>query len=92
MTRHTPEHPPDREEENNREHMPPGLPANAALAYDDFVRYAYPRAIGFCIRSGNLSQAQAEDLVQIALMVAWIKWPDMSTWEPGRQRGYFGAS
>ncbi|MFJ8078870.1 RNA polymerase sigma factor [Streptomyces sp. NPDC096176] len=92
MTRHS-EQPPDREEERGREQAPsppPGVPPEAVAAFVTLVRDhdVRRRAIGFCLRAG-LPLAQAEDLVQNALLVLWLKWPALWDWEAKRQWGFF---
>ncbi|MFE9846607.1 RNA polymerase sigma factor [Streptomyces goshikiensis] len=89
------DHPPDRSEQGTGEQasnkepaLPPGLPADAVLAYSELVRRVRPQAIGRCVLSG-LSHAQAEDLAQDALKVLWVKWPLMHAWEQYRQVLYF---
>ncbi|MGW7469300.1 RNA polymerase sigma factor [Streptomyces xantholiticus] len=91
MTRHS-EQPPDREEGRGREQAPspPGVPPEAVAAFVALVRDhdVRRRAIGFCVRAG-LPLAQAEDLVQNALLVLWLKWPTLWDWEAKRQWGFF---
>lgn len=67
-----------------------GPPAEAVRAYSGFVRRHRTRAVRFGCGRG-LSAAEAEEVAQAALVVVWVRWPQLVDWEPGRQAGYLNG-
>ncbi|MGW2767325.1 hypothetical protein [Streptomyces sp. NPDC001275] len=38
-----------------------------------------------------MSATEAEEVAQAALVVVWVRWPQLVDWEPGRQAGYLNG-
>ncbi|MFF4661376.1 RNA polymerase sigma factor [Streptomyces sp. NPDC001381] len=65
-------------------------PPEAVRAYSDFVRGHQRRAVRLGSAYG-LSTGEAEEVAQAALVVVWVRWPQLMHWEPGRQAGYLNG-